>query len=99
MKNNKNNKKIVKGKLKGGQVPGVAIFEGSLELVTGMIGLGKAMATEVKSIMELPGQMKNASGNISGQPNVTKQPTPPPTSVPSDNSKVLSGPVPPPPSA
>ena len=87
----KNTKKKVQ---KGGYVPGENIFIGTLELVSGMVGLGSAMATEVKSIMELPGQLTNAAETVPGQPNVTEQPPAPKTSVPAPTSSVLSGPVP-----
>lgn len=94
MKDLKKNKKSLKNKkTKGGYVPGENIFIGTLELVTGMVGLGEAMATEVKSIMELPGQLTNAAETVPGQPNVTDQPSAPETTTPSPTSSVLSGPV------
>ena len=86
-------------KKKGGGLPGENIFIGTIELVTGMVGLGEAMATEVESIMHLPGQLKNAADTVPGQPNVTSQPPPPKRTVPAPKSDVLDGPVPPPESA
>ena len=102
MSNIKKNKKSNKKKSqKAGYVPGENIFVGTVELVTGMVGLGEAMATEVKSIFELPGQLTNAAEIVPGQPNVTVQPTTKPdtTGPPDPSSGVLSGPVPAPTSA
>lgn len=86
-------------KHKGGGLPGENIFIGTVDLVKGMVGLGEAMATEVKSIMHLPGQLNNAANTVPGQPNVTTQPSHPKTTVPAPTSGVLNGPVPPPQSA
>lgn len=93
----KNNKKSLrKNNIKGGYVPGENIFIGTLELVTGMVRLGGSMATEVKSIMQLPGQLTNAAETVPGQPNVTDQPTTKPdtSGPPAPTSGVLDGPVP-----
>tara|TARA_A100001015_G_scaffold231603_1_gene262251 strand:+ start:309 stop:710 length:402 start_codon:yes stop_codon:yes gene_type:complete len=90
----KNNSKIIKG----GAV-GVDIFTSSIELITSMTNLGASFATEVKSLLELPGQFKNAASDVPGQPNVTDQPDAPQTAPTPDTGNVLDGPVPPPQSA